>query len=365
MSFIRTFSEIYQEVIRNVGLNPSQGRWIELGKKWVNSAYMEINNRKDWPWLMRRGSFSTEALLETGTVSVTNGSRTVTGDGTAFESKHVGQVLMIDQNLGYKYIVLSVESATSLTLEIPYIGESGSGLSSILWTKFYSLSSEAKQVSSMRRINGIPLTFKFKEDFEKFFPHAHTGALSFWTQWGLDYKIRQYSTGTIEGTTGTNTITGTDTAWLGNVCPGDLLVFDEYTYHVKTVDSDTVIKIVETVKETASSTSYTITSEKAPTIMLSSTPNPRELIEYEYVIKTYPLISDSEVPNLPQQFFDTLVVGGMQKGFEYLSSEKYISYVAQFEAEMKKMSLYWDVTYKPDTFAFGAEAYMRVNNVWG
>lgn len=64
----------------------------------------------------------------TGTISVTNGSATVTGSGTAFGAEIVGLGLFIDGAWNY---VLSVDSATSLTLESEYSGPTQSGLSTV------------------------------------------------------------------------------------------------------------------------------------------------------------------------------------------------------------------------------------------
>lgn len=67
-----------------------------------------------------------------GTVTVTNGSQTVTGSGTTFTSAMANRWLQITDTTntgqGYWYRVISVESATSLTLETAYDGASGASL---------------------------------------------------------------------------------------------------------------------------------------------------------------------------------------------------------------------------------------------
>ena len=63
----------------------------------------------------------------TGTLTVTNGSQTVTGSGTTFTSKLVGQWLQVtDGTDGNWYKVQTFNSTTSLTLENYYQGTSGS-----------------------------------------------------------------------------------------------------------------------------------------------------------------------------------------------------------------------------------------------
>lgn len=63
----------------------------------------------------------------TGTVSVTTGSQTVTGTGTAFTQAMIGRVFKVtDGTDGYWYKVAGYTSPTVITLEEPYIGTSGS-----------------------------------------------------------------------------------------------------------------------------------------------------------------------------------------------------------------------------------------------
>lgn len=64
----------------------------------------------------------------TGTITVTNGSASVTGSGTLFATNFVGanDILVVD---GAMYVVKSVTSDTALTLTQPYAGETASGKS--------------------------------------------------------------------------------------------------------------------------------------------------------------------------------------------------------------------------------------------
>lgn len=64
----------------------------------------------------------------TGTITVTNGSASVTGSGTLFATNFVGanDILVVD---GAMYVVKSVTSNTALTLTQPYAGTTASGKS--------------------------------------------------------------------------------------------------------------------------------------------------------------------------------------------------------------------------------------------
>jgi hypothetical protein len=77
---------------------------------------------------------------DTGTIAVTHGSTTVTGSGTAWTSVSNHGMISVLGATGYNagddtgydptahaYVVSSIDSATQLTLSVPYTGESGSG----------------------------------------------------------------------------------------------------------------------------------------------------------------------------------------------------------------------------------------------
>jgi len=66
----------------------------------------------------------------TGTVSVTNGSATITGSGTTFTANMVGRYFKVtsESGDGFYYRIASFTSVTSITLENVYEGSSGSGL---------------------------------------------------------------------------------------------------------------------------------------------------------------------------------------------------------------------------------------------
>lgn len=66
------------------------------------------------------------AWYDTGTVAVTDGSATVTGTGTDFiAGVQVGEGFLAPD--GKLYEIISVVSATSLTLDNTYLGATASG----------------------------------------------------------------------------------------------------------------------------------------------------------------------------------------------------------------------------------------------
>jgi hypothetical protein len=71
-----------------------------------------------------------------GTVSVTNGSQTVTGVGTSWLAEVASGDLFVIVGQGIVYQVAAVGSNTSITLAANYAGTSGSGLSYVVARDF-------------------------------------------------------------------------------------------------------------------------------------------------------------------------------------------------------------------------------------
>lgn len=75
-----------------------------------------------------RSALLTQDDFDTGTVTVTNGSQTITHSATGFTQEMVGRGFKVtDGSDGYDYKVAGFTSSSVLTLEEPYIGYSGSG----------------------------------------------------------------------------------------------------------------------------------------------------------------------------------------------------------------------------------------------
>lgn len=82
-----------------------------------------------WPFLRREGLVRFDGGYDTGTVTVTNGSASVTGSGTTFPTNCAGWMFAPKSASTERYKIKSRDSATQLTLERPYIGDTESGIS--------------------------------------------------------------------------------------------------------------------------------------------------------------------------------------------------------------------------------------------
>jgi len=362
MAQLEEFISLYQRVAKNVGLSTSRTSDIALAKDWTNRAYLDFNGKFPWPWALNRFSFQTVPNKTAGTVSVTQGSRTVTGSGTAFSTDDEGQVFLLKNEKDNKYIILKVNSSTELLLEQPYTLESKSDQLYIIHHKYYILASEAQNVYDMY-VERDKLRYADLRDFDAKFPDSQERGIPLhWTRWGRDYKIRTHSAGTITIEAESRTVIGVSTNFLGNVQPGDLIIATE-TYHVKSVDSDTQISLIEIVTTDRTNVSYTSESKAAPIIWIDGAPVDITTIEYLYKRRTYPMQGDTECPNVDRQFLDAIVSGGVLYGYQYLDDDRQQSQKALFELQIRDAVAFYDSSERPDAMEWAEESFIDGDEV--
>jgi len=358
MSELENFKTIYERVLKNVGLSTSNTSYVTRAKDWVNRAYLDFNGKSPWPWTMQRFSFQTIKNKTGGTVSVTLGSRIVTGIGTNFTSDDEGQSFFLRAEQVTKFIIIKVNSTTELILEQSYNLASKSDQLYVLHHKYYTLASEAQNVYDFY-VQRTRLRWGDLRQFESKFADAFNRDLPFhWTRWGRDYKTRSESNGTITITQNSSIIIGSGTSFLGNVQPGDLITASE-AYHVKSVDSDIQITLVEIAIATRTNVAFTSTSKGAPTILIDGAPATIANAEYLYKRRTYPLQNDDEIPNVDRQFFDVLVVGGMLYGYEYLDDDRQLNQKQLFELQIKDAVSFYDSAERPEYMEWADEAFIN------
>ena len=82
--------------------------------------------------------------------------------------------------------------------------------------------------------------------------------------------MAQYKTGTVATAAGSQTITGTGTAWLADISAGDRIQIDpdKSFLEILTVDSDTQLTLAVNIPDTRSGASYTIQTDFTATVGL-------------------------------------------------------------------------------------------------
>lgn len=86
-----------------------------LARDWVSDAFRQLAERRSWSWLLKRGQFIFPAVYNTGTVTVTLNSTTVTGSGVTWDNSFVGRQFRIGSSTPI-YTIASVTNSTTLEL---------------------------------------------------------------------------------------------------------------------------------------------------------------------------------------------------------------------------------------------------------
>lgn len=230
----------------------------------INRVCEEIWNGFRWSFRWRNYRIVTDVDVTTGTVTLSNGSRTISGVGTPFSSSQVGWHIYFpgDSVLNW-YKIRAFTSSTQLEMDVPYTGTSGSLKTYILRHFDYVLPTEPWDLGSVtvtadRRV--IDILEPYSMDLSAPVPISK-GYVSAVSIFSSDSAITTYSTGSVSGTINTNTLTGSGTSWLSNIYPGDTVTIGSYSYRVRTVDSDTQISLYNAQQVTSAAATYTITRQ--------------------------------------------------------------------------------------------------------
>lgn len=290
-----------------------------LVKRAVQYGLNELTNAI-LPYLNDESFFTTVAPYETGTVTATNASKTITGSGTTFTAAMVGRKIRVDDQIAY-YRIAAYVSATEVTLEAPYQGTTGSSLTYSIYKDEYKLRADVDVYKVLRQIEeGIALGSVEASAFDIIDPSPQAeGTPRFEVMVGT--KLDTNTTGTLSGTVNQKTLTGSSTTWLSveGLSRGTKITIGEYVYTIKSVDSDTSMTIYEPLVTTPSGSSFTLLLRNM-IVLVKDIPDTAQNIYYRYQRLPFPLISDSDVPDLPEKFHHLLIRYGLS--WVWMSKDK-------------------------------------------
>ena len=117
------FGEIYSEL---VGLNPAVSPF--LAQKWINRAWRDILDTREWSFLLADGGFNAPPLIQAGAVSITQNSITVVANATAaaaFNAVGFNPPFTLYQfrvgSAGSLYNIVTYDGVNTLTLDRPVL----------------------------------------------------------------------------------------------------------------------------------------------------------------------------------------------------------------------------------------------------
>lgn len=284
-------------------------RAIQVGLDRISSFF-------NWPYLNDEGVITTVAPYDqdtdTSTVSVTNGSKTVTGSSTVFTAAMVGRKIRINGENAY-YRIAAYVSATEITLEAPYGGETDSGLDFTIYKDEYRLAPDCDKYKILRQIeDAVPLIGVQSSAFDMKIPTPTAiGTPGFEIFAGR--KLDTYTTGTVSASANTSVITGASTEWttVEGLGKGSRIAIGSVVYTVKSVDTDTQITVYENIASAISaSTAYEILLDNL-IVQFYNIPDAAENVYYRYQRKAFPLVNDADLPDMPEDWYWLLVEAGL------------------------------------------------------
>lgn len=301
-----------------------------LVNRIMNRTQDRIFGSHAFPFMLDEAFFTTVAPYETGTITVANGSATVTGSSTVFTEAMVGRKIRVASEQAY-YRIKAYVSATSITLEAPYQGSLTSGNTYTIYQDEYRLRADVDANHFAREIqNGVALVDLDPGDFDVNFPTP--------TAFGdpkvivpIGTRKDTYSTGTVAALS--KTITGVSTDWLTvqGLSRGSRIRIGDNVYTVKSVDSATSLTVFETVTTVAAGQSYVIFLDN-PRILLHSIPDAARNIYYRFYRRPTPLVNDYDEPDVPATHQHLLVTGSLTELYQFKNDiEKAVLNEREFE----------------------------------
>ena len=292
---------------------------------------------KDLPYLMTDGAITTVAPYETGTVTVTNNSKTVTGSGTTFTTAMVGRKIRVAGQNAY-YRIASYVSGTEITLENIFQGDTASAQTYSIYKDEYRLPSDLDVYKVMRQIEDSqsivdlePSAFDIYEPSPQAFGSPRFSILA-------GTKLDIYSSGTVSGSVNNSVITGSSTSWTGveGLSRGTRITVGTAVYTVKSIDSDTQITIYELISSTFSASTYNVSLNNY-IIQFFNIPDRIENIYFKYQRIPFPLINDQDIPDLPEKYHSILITAGLIWAWATKDKKESLVQISLFDAQREEM----------------------------
>lgn len=340
----------------------------------VNHAVRRIWGFRDWARFGTRDHTGRVWAQEnTGTITLTQGSRIVTGAGTAFNKSHQHGLIEvgITGGLTLRQRIRTVDSPTQLQLMGPWGTAGQAGTSFVLYQDTYPLPFDAQNVED-RSVNLFDLAEPLWRIDRRDLDILHGSTTSFATgepQRYIDDEVSDYDlwataddsgAGTVAITANTTALVGTGTSWddtilnvgtLGDVLldwPVQLISANLSTINgIDAVASGTGITLRQKYRgATETAVDYIFGPAGTPLIMFWPPPTESTAWSCRYRLKHIDLVNDDDVCLIPPQWdhvVDELAASRalfQMKGGEAVQAQAHAHY-ARFQAAILDMAA-WD-----------------------
>lgn len=179
-----TFSDLYNGLLRAVRANSSQTTTSNDAKQYICTAHfdMYLNFDYKFPWAERQGALILQDPYETGTVTITKGSTSLTGASTAWNTNNdfgvanmrtTGKILLNGGVVPYR--INTVSSNTAATLSTRFTETSVSAGTYIYYEDEYNLAADfLRPVDAQQFSHNIPIALLGRTEFRQRYPRNIT-----------------------------------------------------------------------------------------------------------------------------------------------------------------------------------------------
>ena len=333
------FSEIRGEVVRAMGGDPDNidaDRQASIDLR-INMVQELITLRKPYEWRKRSWYLTTRTPYETGTVSTTQGSRTVTGSGTSWTDDMKVGIMVIG---GRPYPIDRVASTTSIILKAPFHKTAVSGESYKIYYDKYTIPSYISAI--------VDVVYDGQELQAVMKSHRKLNPVFGNPEQYYNGEVNDsifYNTGTVDVTNGSDSVTGnstTFTALMEGMTFRVLADGEDYTVRERT--SDTAITLDRPYQgTTASAANYEINPLNTQHIAFQPFPDDYYTYKLEGLIRPVKLTNDNDISIIPNH--TPLIKGALYLALKDLEDANPVK-IAQAKADFEDSLALFDDEYK-------------------
>lgn len=317
-----TFKNIKDDLYRLSGTTSTSARTdiIEAVRLAILKGQQRFQLHGDWSFLNQWQDTVYIALgapYTTGTIIVTQDSKTVTGTDTVWTNDMVGSYIQLTNQENYE--IRSVESPTSLTLCIPYQGDTITTADTYAINKrFYPLPLDYMRPVARQAYLTQPgylnvWTLDYNED-AAFSDYIQTNKPQWFSIIGNTKTVDYYNTSTV-----TIATTGTVSTWTiaSGTLPTDIvdrevrISGEDRSYRIKTRSSATEFITYETYVNPSTqlytqltASNYAITPKPTMLIAFSTIPDQRYIFNMPYIKRLSEMLLDADVSPISSAGYD-------------------------------------------------------------
>lgn len=177
------FSDLYTGLLNAVRADTGQTASVTQAKRYINIALqdMHVGFGEKFHWAERRGVIVTQPEYTTGTLTVTQGSTTITGTGTAWDTNNafgvanmrVGGKIRINSGTEV-YEITAVASDTSATIGHKFIPDDVTDVSYTYFEDEYALADDFLRPIDIRQFSdGLPIEIIDRLMFRRAYPRNY------------------------------------------------------------------------------------------------------------------------------------------------------------------------------------------------